>query len=186
MCPFSACGLVVQDFLISEGVRLRPWPHDTLNKFGGWFLVSLFAIILLWEELWNLENHAALSSALLLLITAGAVIGSSLYEKRIWCRYLCPIGGVTGMFAKVSATELRAKPGICSATCSMYDCIKGGPAVPPLGIETEGCPLGTHPAYLKDKKDCVLCGSCIQACPHSSVKFNLRPPGIDLWTSNEA
>lgn len=46
--------------------------------------------------------------------------------------------------------------------------------------------MGVHPAQLRDNRDCVLCGSCVQACPHDSVRRNLRPPGIDLWTMNQA
>ena len=184
-CPFMAVGTKAQEFAIRAGWPMRSWPHETMERYGGWALVSLFAVILLWEELWALEDHAALSSGLLLLITSGAVIGSVFFEKRIWCRYVCPIGGMNGMFAKISGTEIRAEQGVCSAQCSSYGCFKGGPAVPPDGMETSGCPVGIHPAQIKDNHDCVLCGSCVQACPHSSVRLNLRPPGIDLWTTNQ-
>lgn len=44
--------------------------------------------------MWDLPQNAALSSCLLLLITAGAMVGSYFYERRIWCRYLCPVGGM--------------------------------------------------------------------------------------------
>jgi polyferredoxin len=26
---------------------------------------------------------------------------------------------------------------------------------------------------------------CLKACPHTSVEFNLRPPGVDLWTTHK-
>ncbi len=26
--------------------------------------------------------------------------------------------------------------------------------------------------------------TCLKACPHRSVEFNLRPPGIELWTTH--
>ena len=48
-------------------------------------------------------------------------------------------------------------------------------------METEGCPLGSHPANLSDNANCVLCAVCVQACPHSSVEFRLRPPAADVW-----
>lgn len=69
----------------------------------------------MWEEVWDLPDTAYLSSWLLLLITAGACIGSWFFERRIWCRYLCPIGGMNGLFAKLSMTELRARHGVCSS-----------------------------------------------------------------------
>ena len=123
----------------------------------------------------DLENTAWLSSCLLLLITAGAVIGSLRFEKRFWCRYLCPVGGMNGLFAKLSILELRAQVGTCSGSCSTYGCFKGGPAHGE-GLATAGCPLGTHPAHLSNNRNCVLCMSCAQACPHRSVQLSLRPP----------
>ena len=48
-------------------------------------------------------------------------------------------------------------------------------------METEGCPLGSHPANLADNAACVLCFTCEAACPHRSVEFRLRPPAADIW-----
>ena len=38
------------------------------------------------------------------------------------------------------------------------------------GQETDGCPLYSHPANLKDNKNCVLCFTCLRACPHRNVQ----------------
>lgn len=185
ICPFMIYGEVVQKLSLWLVPRqLKHWPRDEADRWGGWFLFGLFTLIFLWEELWNLENTAYLSSCLLLLITAGAMIFSVLFERRFWCRYLCPIGGMNGLFAKLSMTELRAQQGTCSAECTTYQCYKGGP-VKREGQETNGCPLYSHPAQLVDNRDCVLCMTCLKACPHRSVEFNLRPPGIELWTTHQ-
>ncbi|MBD2577168.1 cyclic nucleotide-binding domain-containing protein [Oscillatoria sp. FACHB-1406] len=184
VCPFMIYGEVTQKLsLWLFPHKLKRWPRERAERWGGWFLFALFALILLWEELWNLENTAYLSAWLLLLITAGAMICSAIFERRLWCRYLCPIGGMNGMFAKLSMTELRAQQGICSAECTTYQCYKGGPQKGE-GMETDGCPLYSHPAQLEDNRDCVLCMTCLKACPHRSVEFNLRPPGIELWTTH--
>ena len=53
------------------------------------------------EELWDLPQNASQSACLLLLITAGAVVGSVIYEKQVWCRYFCPIGAMNKIFAMV-------------------------------------------------------------------------------------
>ncbi len=184
VCPFMIYGEVTQKLStwLFPG-KLKSWPREEAEKWGGWFLFGLFALILLWEELWNLENTAYLSSCLLLLITAGAMIFSALFERRFWCRYLCPIGGMNGLYAKLSAIELRAQQGICSAECTTYQCYKGGPQKGE-GLETGGCPVYSHPAQLEDNRDCVLCMTCLKACPHRSVELNLRPPGIELWTTH--
>ncbi|OUL19341.1 sigma 54-interacting transcriptional regulator [Nostoc sp. 106C] len=184
VCPFMIYGEITQKLSLWLFPRkLKRWPREEAEKWGGWFLFGLFTLIFLWEELWHLENTAYLSACLLLLITAGAMIFSAIFERRFWCRYLCPIGGMNGLFAKLSMTELRAQQGICSATCTTYQCYKGGPQKGE-GMETNGCPLYSHPAQLEDNRDCVLCMTCLKACPHRSVEFNLRPPGIELWTTH--
>lgn len=186
VCPFMIYGEVLQRLSLKIWPRqLRPWPRQLAERCGGWVIFGLFGVILLWEELWDLPNTAYLSSWLLILITAGAVIFSQLYERRFWCRYLCPIGGMNGLFGKLSIIELRAQRGVCAASCQTYQCYKGGPALGE-GQETGGCPIHSHPAQLTDNRNCVLCMTCLKACPHRSVEVNLRPPAIDLWTSHEA
>lgn len=186
VCPFMIYGEVAQFLSLKVWPRqLQGWPRQWAERWGGWLLYGGFALILLWEELWNLENTAYLSGWLLIIITAGAVICSVLFERRFWCRYLCPIGGMNGLFAKLSMVELRAQQGICSATCTTYHCYKGGPAEGE-GQQTNGCPVYSHPAQLTDNRNCVLCMTCLKACPHQSVALNLRPPGIGLWTAHSA
>jgi transcriptional regulator with AAA-type ATPase domain/NAD-dependent dihydropyrimidine dehydrogenase PreA subunit len=183
-CPFMIYGEIVQKLSLKFFPRtLAKWPRESAEKWGGWFLFGLFVLIFLWEELWNLENTAYLSSWLLLLITGGAIVFSLIFERRFWCRYLCPIGGMNGLFAKLSIVELRAQQGTCAAECTTYHCYKGGVGFGE-GQTTNGCPIYSHPAQLTDNKDCVLCMTCLKACPHRSVELNLRPPGIELWTTH--
>ncbi len=184
VCPFMIYGEITQKLSLWLFPRtLKKWPRQAAEKWGGWFLFGLFTLILLWEELWHLQNAAYLSACLLLLITAGAMIFSAIFERRFWCRYLCPIGGMNGLFAKLSMTELRGQQGTCSAECSTYQCYKGGPQKGE-GQATFGCPLYSHPAQLEDNRDCVLCMTCLKACPHRSIEVNLRPPAIELWTTH--
>ena len=183
-CPFMVWGEIIQKLASALGWQPRQWPRGEHDRWASPLLAAGFALILLWEAVWNLEDTAWLSSCLLLLITAGAVMGSLLFEKRFWCRYLCPVGGMNGLFAKLAISELRAEVGTCSGSCSTYGCFKGGPAVGE-GLATGGCPLGTHPAHLADNRNCVLCLTCAAACPHRSVQLRLRPPAADLQREME-
>jgi transcriptional regulator with AAA-type ATPase domain/ferredoxin len=178
-CPFMVWGEIAQRLSRALGHQPRAWPRGQSDRWAAPLLAAGFAAILLWESLADLPSTAWLSSCLLLLITAGAVMGSWLYEKRFWCRYLCPVGGMNGLFAKLAISELRAQVGTCSGSCSSYACFKGGPAEGE-GLATHGCPLATHPAHLADNRNCVLCLTCVQACPHRSVQLRLRPPAADL------
>ena len=121
------------------------WPKRAAEQWGPWFVMALFGGILVWEDVWRLNDTAYLTGALLALITAGAVTCSLAMPRRFWCRHLCPIGGMNvsacshrlttgvpcplvssvlhhalpsplpqGLFAKLSATELRSRQGVCS------------------------------------------------------------------------
>ncbi|GLC68372.1 hypothetical protein PLESTF_000684000 [Pleodorina starrii] len=189
VCPFMIFGELAQTWRTSPaggGARLLKWPREAAERFGPPFLFSLFAAILVWEEVWDLPHSAALSGWLLLLITAGAVACSLVFERRLWCRYLCPIGGMNGLMAKLSMTEVRARQGVCSGECSTYHCYKGGCATPPDGLDSTGCPLYSHPAQLTDNRNCTNCMECLKACPNGSVEFRLRLPGTDLWSGHIA
>ena len=181
-CPFMVWGEIVQRLARLLGWQPQRWPRGDSDRWAAPLLAAGFAAILLWEAVGNLENTAWLSSCLLLLITAGAVVGSLAFEKRFWCRYLCPVGGMNGLFAKLAISELRAQIGTCSGSCTSFACFKGGPAEGE-GYATGGCPVGTHPAHLADNRNCVLCLTCAQACPHRSVTVRLRPPAADLQRS---
>ena len=85
----------------------------------------------------------------------------------------------------LSIQELRAESCTCSGRCTSYACFKGGPA-DGEGMETNGCPLGSHPAHLSDNRNCVLCMTCAQACPNRSVQLRLRPPAADLQVNMHA
>lgn len=86
VCPFMIYGELVQGVRKATGATLLKWPKEAMDRWGPWFLFWLFAAILVWEEVWDLPQSAALSSWLLLLITAGAMVGSFFFERRIWCR----------------------------------------------------------------------------------------------------
>ena len=183
-CPFMVWGEIVQRLARLLGWQPQRWPRGDSDRWAAPLLAAGFAAILLWEAVGNLENTAWLSSCLLLLITAGAVVGSLAFEKRFWCRYLCPVGGMNGLFAKLAISELRAQIGTCSGSCTSFACFKGGPAEGE-GYATAGCPVGTHPAHLADNRNCVLCLTCAQACPHRSVTVRLRPRPLTCsgrWT----
>lgn len=189
VCPF----MITAEWLRSLSLwlfprQLRPWPTQWMNRWGAWILFAGFVAIYLWEELWDLPHTPYLSSWLLLVITAGAVIFSLVYERRLWCRYLCPIGGMNGMFAKLSMVELRSTQQVCGIQCSTFGCYRGSDATPVAfadalpneGQATGGCPLYSHPAQLPDNRDCMLCMTCLKACPNRSGQLNLRFPATDL------
>ncbi len=189
VCPFMITGEWLRNLSLWLFPRqLLPWPTKWLNRWGAWVLWAGFLLIYLWEKLWDLPHHAALSAWLLMIIAAGATLFSLIYERRLWCRYLCPIGGMNGMFAKLSLIELRSNQAVCGSQCHEFGCYKGRDstgvnftgALSQEGQSSAGCPLYSHPAQLQDNRDCVLCMACLKTCPNRSVQLNFRFPAADL------
>lgn len=194
ICPFMITGEWIRRFSLWLFPRQQlTWNTQWLNRWGAWVLFAGFVIIYLWEKLWDLPHHAYLSAWLLLAITAGAVIFSLIYERRLWCRYLCPIGGMNGMFAKLSMIELRSTQQVCASQCNTFGCYKGSEetplnfadALPNEGQATSGCPLYSHPAQLQHNRDCMLCMTCLKTCPNRSAQLNLRFPASDLLDNHQ-
>ena len=150
VCPFMAVGNIFQEFSTNMGVQLKKWPSWAKDS-GPVFAFGLFYAILMWEELWDLPQSGALSACLLLLITSGAVVNSVIYEKRLWCRYFCPIGAMNKMFATLSMTEVRTWKSNCEG-CTTAECINGGsPTVAHDNYALKGCTMDLKNNQLRGK-----------------------------------
>jgi ferredoxin len=96
-----------------------------------------------------------------------------LFEHRVFCRYLCPVGGFIGLYSLAAPLELRVKdPAVCQAH-RIKDCCQGNE-------NGYGCPWMVYPGKLERNAYCGLCGECLRTCPLDNVALNLRPPGADL------
>jgi hypothetical protein len=103
-----------------------------------------------------------------------AAIGlSTVFERRSFCRYLCPVGGFIGIYAQTAPLELRIKEKQVCAACTGKPCYNGSPA-------GYGCPWNVFPGGLTKNTYCGLCMECIRTCPHDNIAVNMRPFSADL------
>ncbi len=78
----------------------------------------------------------------------------SILVYRPFCRYLCPLGAIYGLFNPISLyrykidSEKCTKCGACQKACK-------------LDIKTFENPNST---------ECIRCGDCIKSCPHNAIK----------------
>ena len=102
---------------------------------------------------------AFLSAALLL-----GIIALERFERRNWCRNLCPFGTLLGWLGRFSPF-VRTPATLCG------DC----------GQCRELCPTGFDGDVLR-KEECTLCMECEQGCPHGRISFRptLKPGGGPL------
>ncbi len=79
---------------------------------------------------------------------------SSIIIYRPFCRYVCPLGAVYGLFNKISFYRIKIDSEKCVGCAACQKACK-------LDI-----PVWKNP----DSMDCIRCGDCKSACPHNAIK----------------
>ncbi len=81
-------------------------------------------------------------------------------KPRLWCRILCPLGALLGIFSRVSILRLEKDSEKCT-DCNL--CTKGcqGAASPQPGQEW-------------DNSDCLVCFKCFDSCPENALSFGFK------------
>jgi NAD-dependent dihydropyrimidine dehydrogenase PreA subunit len=170
----SVCSLAVPGTLLQKIVHPTRKTPAFIKNYSGW-IMAILCILVFWIEIvWNAYDDPHLTGAIILVITFGSILFSVLYSRRIWCRYLCPLGAVNAIFAMPSVIELRANRHVCLNRCQSHSCYRGDAEVP-------GCPMFRHPYLVDNNRDCIMCTKCIKTCDNSSIQLNLRLAPQELW-----
>ncbi len=172
ICPIGAVSGFAQRFFSLQ----RKLP-EILKRTELWIPAFLFVLILWVEKVTRAREFPLPTGLVLLSITLGAIIFSLIFERKVWCRYICALGNMCGMYAMASILEVRANTNVCINECKTHECFKGG--------KTYGCPMSRHPLFLEDNQSCRVCTYCFQNCPYRSIQLNLRQPGQEIWTQTK-
>lgn len=171
-CPFS---------LISDWVQKAVGNHlpvpKLLRRQGPWFILALFILLTWCEDFFDIVHSTLATGVLLLMLITGVVASGAFFERRTWCRYLCPLGGMAGIYSRVGFFQLRGTRDKC-ITCNSVECYKGGKAGP-------GCSMFEFPRILESNTNCNFCGNCVKNCPNDSLVVALRAPSSELWSVNK-
>ncbi|MEA4853384.1 MAG: 4Fe-4S binding protein [Christensenella sp.] len=87
------------------------------------------------------------------LIVLGVLIFLSIAVYRPFCRYLCPLGAVYGLFNKVSLYRLTVDHDKCTK----------------CGACTRACKLNIKVYENPNSAECIRCGACKKACPNGAI-----------------
>ena len=179
VCPIPAPGEWLQRRrIVARGVG-RPvslglkWPRlfDNIWLQNAMFLgVAIFSGLVL-----TLPWVTGVALVVAVLLALGLSLA---YEGRIFCRYLCPVGGFIGLYSLVSPLELRIKD---MAVCRAHrdkECWVGND-------EGYGCPWLVRPWQLRRNPPCGLCTECLKTCSKDNIAVSLRPFGAGLMVGDE-
>lgn len=177
VCPFGA----VQDALaaLRRWLRLPTWePAPALDRVLRWGRYAVLAVILYQTittvKLWfaGVDPYRTLFSLdwlfefnwvenwLAYTVTAGVLVGALLVE-RVWCRYLCPLGGLISLVGNLSVLRIGRSADSCKG-CHLC-------ATPcPVKLDT------AHSTVVS--ANCIGCLECVQACPRPhTLDVQVRP-----------
>lgn len=112
------------------------------------------------------------TAILILSILFGATVSAVLFPKQAWCRYLCPMGRITGVAATLALTEFRPDHSKCKG-CTHFGCKRG------LG-DYPGCPVYLGAFNVRNNLYCLVCGHCLKTCDRDSPQLLLRNPFKEL------
>jgi ferredoxin len=174
VCPIPLSGEWIQRGAVLQPPDKRPkWLNLRVPKVFrniwlqniSFLLLALFSSLLL-----TTPNITAVVLAAMLFAAVGL---STIFERRAFCRYLCPVGGFIGLYSQTAPIELRIKDKQVCARCEDKPCYNGSQA-------GYGCPWDVFPGGLTKNTYCGLCMECIRTCPHDNIAVNLRPFSADL------
>jgi len=174
VCPIPLPGEWLQRGAILAPPDKRPkWFNLRMPKMFrniwmqniSFLLLALFSSVLL-----TTPNITGIVLATMLFAAIGL---STIFERRAFCRYLCPVGGFIGLYSQTAPIELRIKDKQVCVNCEGKPCYNGSTA-------GYGCPWDVFPGGLVKNTYCGLCMECIRTCPHDNIAINMRPFSADL------
>jgi len=98
------------------------------------------------ELSWPFYLHVAILVAVLLAV---------LVRPRVWCRYLCPLGALAAPFNTLSLARVELDDARCTGCLA---CLRA-------------CPMGIDDLAGISGPECILCGRCVEACPHDALRL---------------
>ncbi len=168
-CPFGA----LNEWTSRLAAPLRRLPKSFRNILWA---TGIFVLLTCADEQLGVVRSPRVTAWIVVFFAALAVAVGLFYERRSFCRYLCPIGGLIGIYSMTAPVELRARDRSLCAADEDKLCYRGGET-------TVGCPMFEFPATMDRNNYCTLCVECVKGCSSDNMVLRLRAFGRDLWTS---
>ncbi|MDR3295718.1 MAG: 4Fe-4S binding protein [Clostridiales Family XIII bacterium] len=95
--------------------------------------------------------------SLKLLICVGVLV-FCLFSHRFFCKYLCPLGAIYGIFNRFSFYTMALDKEKCTS----------------CGRCARSCGMQVNPAARPNSAECIRCGACVRTCPQGALRQGFR------------
>ena len=148
----------------SRGLSVPRW-----LTWKGWPFVA-FVLTTVYGQMISVYQYP--KPALLILggSTAGAIAVGFLYgrNKRVWCRYLCPVSGVFGLLAKLAPVHFRVDEAAWARSRHAHN----------AGVTPVNCAPLVPLRTMKGNHDCHMCGRCSGF--RDAIELGARSPNHEI------
>lgn len=169
MCPIGA----ITDWTSRAVRQTRRLPKALRNV---WIANLLFIFFTLLDVQLGVVRSPLVTGSLFVGITLFAAGMAITYERRTFCRYLCPIGGIIGLYSMFSGVELRSKDKQTCREHKVKECYVGNDC-------GEGCPMFELVPTMDSNNACNFCGECVKTCSKDNITLRARGFFKDAWTT---
>lgn len=97
------------------------------------------------------------------------VLGLAMSVYRPFCKYLCPLGALYGLFNRFSVLGLRIDRAACTG----------------CGTCTRTCPMDVDVLADIDSAECIRCGACKASCPEGAIAWRVGHGGAASPSSKD-
>ncbi len=173
ICPIPMPGeWIQQGWMLAPGKRgfglNLKWPKALRNTWlqtAGFALIGIFSALTL--------TTPAITAWIFIGLILAATMTAIFFERRAFCRHVCPIGGFIGCYAPLAPVELRPADKRVCARHKEKNCYTG------CG-QGAGCPWHNFPGALRANTNCGLCLECLRTCSQDNMVVRLRKPTVEL------
>ena len=176
VCPFGGQAQWLQRLSFTGRGRRSltlgwTWPA----RWGRWGLIvsaGLFILVTWAEEFFRAAapGDPVFTAYFALFMIALALATFLLFERRTFCRYLCPLSAVVGVAGATGVVAgFRARNPDRCLTCATKACVRDAQ-------DGHGCPWYVWPASAESNLLCGLCAECFKRCPYDNVGLFVQPP----------
>jgi len=170
ICPVE----IITTFFAKIGLKHKR-PEWLLS---GWAITIFYVIILfIGIQGFAIHRNPFFMAIYLLVIVGVSVIIGSIYEKNTFCRYVCPVGYLLGLYSRLSFFGWRVKDKNICDNCKDKSCIHKKYL---YNLNKKSCGVDLYPATINNNADCILCAGCIKTCHEFQSEYNKNRPNPEL------
>ena len=143
------------------------WPKKLRNM---WLQNILFLLMISFGII--LITRPVATAFLFLAILGVTLVLALIYRRRVFCQFLCPVGGFLGNYSMASMTEIRAVDDDVCRQHKKKSCLVGS-------AKGWGCTWNQYMGTMNRNNYCGFCMECLKSCPKDNIGIFLRPFGSD-------